>query len=279
MKKILTMFLALCMVLSLGVTAFASGEPSAEPSGEASDEAVWDAYVEYLHDFLVNQELPVNTGGMTIEIIEDEFMPQIKAGDFENPPAALLFSGLLDSGVAMTYDEFAAQYDGGASGEMSVEDAFIEYIHEWLIAEDEINSNMDENIRENEFMPLVREMNFVDFPAEMIYSGMLESGVPMTFEEFAAQYVPAAAPAAGGDTSVEAWHAYLKEYVDAVPAVDDVAYEVFCGLIDADDFTTPPADMMFNPEWWGFSALTYDEFVAAGGVYEIPAFDPGLVAD
>ena len=273
MKKTLAMLLALCMVLSLGVTAFASGEPS----GEASDDAVWDAYVEYLHDFLVNQELPVNTGGMTIEIIEDEFMPQIKAGDFENPPAALLFSGLLDSGVAMTYEEFAAQYTPAGEA-MSVEEAFIEYIHEWLIAEDEINSNMDENIRENEFMPLVREMNFVDFPAEMIYSGMLESGVPMTFEEFAAQYVPAAAPA-GGDTSVEAWHAYLKEYVDAVPAVDDEALQVFSALIDADDFTTPPADMMFNAQWWGFAAMTYDEFVAAGGVYEIPAFDPGLVPD
>ncbi len=70
----------------------------------------------------------------------------------------------------------------------SVEDAFIEYIHEWLIAEDAINDTMDENIRENEFMPLVREMDFTTFPAEMIYSGMLNSGVPMTFEEFAAQY-------------------------------------------------------------------------------------------
>ena len=47
MKKILAMLLALCMVLSLGVVAFASGEPSEEPSGEAmSDE---DAYLEYLH--------------------------------------------------------------------------------------------------------------------------------------------------------------------------------------------------------------------------------------
>jgi hypothetical protein len=39
---------------------------------------------------------------------------------------------------------------------------------------------------ENAFMPLVEQMNFTDFPAEMIYSGMLEQGVPMTFEQFAA---------------------------------------------------------------------------------------------
>ena len=85
--------------------------------------------------------------------------------------------------------------------------------------------------------------------------------------------------AAGADTSSEAYHAYLKEYVDAVPAVSDDQALEFYALIDADDFTTMPADMLFSAEWWGFAAMTYDEFVAAGGVYEIPAFDPTLTAD
>ena len=193
--KFLAMLLSLCMVLSLGTVAFASGEPSDEPAGVSVEEA----YLEYIHEWLL-AELEVNTGGMTIEVIETEIMPAVEAG---------------------RYDEF---------------------------------------------------------PADMLYNGMLDSGVAMTFEEFAAQYVPAAAPASG-DTSVEAWHAYLKEYVDAVPAVDDEGFQVLSALIDADDFTTPPADMLFNAQWWGFAAMTYDEFVAAGGVYEIPAFDPGLVAD
>ena len=50
-------------------------------------------------------------------------------------------------------------------------------------------------------------------------------------------------------------------------------------LITVEDYTTMPADMMFNADWWGYAAMTYDEFVAAAGVYEIPAFDPCLTAD
>ena len=84
---------------------------------------------------------------------------------------------------------------------------------------------------------------------------------------------------AGGDTSAEAWHAYLKEYVDAVPAVSAEQAQEFYALIDADDFTTMPADMLFSAEWWGYSAMTYEEFAAAGGAYTIPAFDPNLTAD
>ncbi|MCD7769993.1 MAG: hypothetical protein LUH36_07770, partial [Oscillospiraceae bacterium] len=85
--------------------------------------------------------------------------------------------------------------------------------------------------------------------------------------------------AAAGDTSEEAYHAYLKEFVDACPAVTDEQYLEFEALIDASDYTTMPADMMFDATWWGYAAMTYDEFVAAGGVYEIPAFDPSLTAD
>lgn len=74
----------------------------------------------------------------------------------------------------------------GASDEISVEEAFIDYIHEWLLAELEINAQMTLEQVEDEFMPLVEQMNFTDFPSEMIYSGMLETGVPMTYEEFVA---------------------------------------------------------------------------------------------
>ncbi len=85
--------------------------------------------------------------------------------------------------------------------------------------------------------------------------------------------------AAEGDTSEDAYHAYLKAYVAAVPAVDESQYEEFAALIDASDYSTMPADMLFDSTWWGYSAMTYDEFVAAGGVYEIPAFDASLTAD
>ena len=86
-----------------------------------------------------------------------------------------------------------------------------------------------------------------------------------------------AAPAAG-DTSEDAYKAYLKEYTSAIPAVQD-NIEDFYAAIDAGDYTVFPADMLFTDSYFGFAAMSYDEFVAAGGAYEIPAFDPNLAAD
>ncbi len=272
MKKILALVLSLCMVLSMGTMALAA---------DASDPAVQEAYVEYIHEWLL-AELEVNSS-MTIDQVENEFMPLIEAGDYVSFPAEMLYGGMLNSGVAMTIEEFAAQYvpeagSGEASGEvMSVEEAFVEYIHEWLLAEDAVNDTMTPEIVENEFMPLIEAGDYVTFPAEMLWNGMLNNGSPMTFEEFAAQYVPAAP--AGGDTSEAAYQAYLKEYIDAVPAVTDDQLPEYFALIEAGDYISFPVEMAFNATWWGFAAMTLDEFVAAGGVYEIPAFDPGLTAD
>ncbi len=81
-----------------------------------------------------------------------------------------------------------AAAETAAAGETSVEEAYVEYIHEWLLAELEINSSLTEDQVENEFMPLIEAGDYVSFPAEMLYGGMLESGTAMTFEEFAAQY-------------------------------------------------------------------------------------------
>ena len=115
MKKFLAMLLALCMALSLGAVAFASGEPSGEPSGEGVP--VEEAYLEYLHTWLVDN-LAVNVS-MTIEQVEDEFMPAFEAasktGDWltntvNGAPLDILFNGMLESGNAMTFEEFAAQF-------------------------------------------------------------------------------------------------------------------------------------------------------------------------
>ena len=85
--------------------------------------------------------------------------------------------------------------------------------------------------------------------------------------------------AADGDTSEAAYQAYLKSYVDACPAVTDEQYEEFAALIDAGNYTDFPVEMCFTDAYWGFVAATYDEFVAAGGNVELPAFDPTLSAD
>ncbi|MGM9615746.1 MAG: hypothetical protein ACI3W7_09520 [Oscillospiraceae bacterium] len=273
-SKIFALILALCMVLSMG--AFASAEPSAEASAEpAAAVSVEDAFIDYIHEWLLNEL--ANNSSMTIEQVEDEFMPLVREMNFVDFPAEMIYNGMLNTGVPMTFEEFSAQYVPAAA-EVSVEDAFIEYIHEWLLAEDAANDNMDESIVENEFMPLVREMNFVDFPADMLYNGMLNTGTPMTFEEFAAQYVPAA-PAAGGYTADEAgYKAYLKDWVAANPAVQ-ANIDEFNAAIDAGAYADFPLEMCFTDQWFGFAALSLDEFIAAGGVAEIPAFDPNLTAD
>ena len=85
--------------------------------------------------------------------------------------------------------------------------------------------------------------------------------------------------ASGGDTSEAAYQAYLKEYVDAVPAVSDDQYAEFAAAIDSGNYEDFPVAMCFVDTFWGYTAMTYEEFVAAGGAYEIPAFDSNLVAD
>ncbi len=81
-----------------------------------------------------------------------------------------------------------------AAGDTS-EAAYQEYLHQWLIAEDEVNETMTEDIRENEFMPLIYAGDYETFPAEMLWNGMLNNGSPLTYEEWAAQQGGAAAPA------------------------------------------------------------------------------------
>jgi len=85
----------------------ASDAPSAEPAGGQSVE---DAFVEYIHEWLLNEL--ANNSSMTIEQVEDEFMPLIEAGDYVSFPAEMLWNGMLNTGMPMTFEEFAAQYNG-----------------------------------------------------------------------------------------------------------------------------------------------------------------------
>ena len=74
-----------------------------------------------------------------------------------------------------------------------------------------------------------------------------------------------------GATSAADYQAYLLAWLDYENSVnatmtDDMKAE-FVALITAGDFTTFPADMLFNGMLITGSAMTYDEFVAANGVY------------
>lgn len=170
--------------------------------------------------------------------------------------------------------EASDEASGEASGEaVSVEDAYVEYLHEWLLAEDEVNDTMTSDIVENEFMPLLQAHDYTTFPAEMLWGDMLETGNPMTFEEFAAQYT---ADSGEGDTSEEAYKEYLKAFVAAVPANEGVEDE-FYAVIDAGDYYSFPMEIGFSG-YWGEIPMTLEEFQAAGGVYVLPDMS-GVVAD
>ena len=265
MKKILALVLSLCMVLSMGTMALAA---------DASDPAVQEAYVEYIHEFLL-AELAVNSS-MTIEQVEDEFMPAVKAGDFVNFPADMLFNGMLNSGVAMTIEEFAAQYvpAGDASGEASgeaktAEEAYVDYIYEFLLAELEVNTGgMTIEIIENEFMPLIEAGDYVSFPAEMLYSGMLDSGVAMTFEEFEAQYVPEVASGeASGEAAGGTYADYIYEWLLAELAINssmtiEQIEDEFMPLVEAGDYVSFPADMLYSGMLNSGVAMTFEEWSA-----------------
>ena len=74
-----------------------------------------------------------------------------------------------------------------------------------------------------------------------------------------------------GATSQADYQAYLKAWLDAENAVNDTmtddAVAEFYACIDAMDFTTFPGDMLFTGMLNTGAAMTYDEFVAANGVY------------
>lgn len=73
-----------------------------------------------------------------------------------------------------------------------------------------------------------------------------------------------------GDTSEAAYKSYLKAYMDCVPEMDGHEEELY-GLIDEGVIDVAPVAMAFE-DWFQENAMSYDEFVAANGVYELALF-------
>ncbi len=178
---------------------------------------------------------------------------------------------VLDSGIIMVEPlEGAAEETASASSADSVEDAYVAYLYAWLLAENEVNSTMTDDILENEFMPLIEAGDYTTFPASMLFDGMLENGVALTFEEFAATYEGSSDTAAAGGTDEAAYQAYLIAFVESCEDIQSSgAADEFIALIEAGDYVSFPAEMLFDATWFGEAAMTYDEFVAADGVYTI----------
>ena len=293
MKKLLSVVLCLAVMLSLGsVFVFASGEPSGSVAGTYTLEETNSYGLDIVWTLVLGD-------GGAYALTEENLVAGVVTytGTYTASGSVVTCSAMAEAGppvwdwadpagfvVTVSADGTFVPGAEAASGEaMSVEDAFVEYIHEWLLAEMEVNSNLTIEQVEDEFMPLVEIGDYVSFPAEMLWSGMLNSGVPMTFEEFAAQYVPAASgevagevskggwPLSGsGDTSLDAYKAYLKAYMDCVPEMDGHEEELY-GLIDSGVFTDPPVVMAFE-DWFEENAMSYDAFAAANGVYNLHRF-------
>ncbi len=98
----------------------ASGEPSGDPTGEPPASAAManpahggtpgatsdKDYQAYLKAWL-QEEAKVNAT-MTDDQVNNEFIPMIEAGNYTDFPVEMMFSGMLTTGAAMTYEEFVA---------------------------------------------------------------------------------------------------------------------------------------------------------------------------
>lgn len=231
MKKILALVLALTMVLALaacGSSAPAAEAPAAEaPAADApaaapaagDDLAGWKAYLEEY----------AKAGAPTEEDAQAVISQIEAAGTAAEVEAISELSVLFESVGVLTYDAWIAagkpaaqaagigseadkqgnasageasgeptgepgdipagssqanEAHGGTAGATSEAD-YKAYLKAWLAYENSVNTNMtDESV--SEFEALIDAGNYTDFPADMLFSGMLVTGSAMTYDQFVA---------------------------------------------------------------------------------------------
>lgn len=104
------------------ITVLDSGIIMVEPTkSAASAGGDVDAYNEYLHEWLKEEDAGNDT--MTEDIVENEFMPLIYAGDYESFPVEMLWNGMLNNGSPMTFEEWSAANAAPAVEEPAAADA------------------------------------------------------------------------------------------------------------------------------------------------------------
>lgn len=206
-------------------------EPSAEPSGEPSAEpAAEEAAAE-----------PV-----TEEAAETDAVP---ATDGTENQANVL----AGSAAPATAEEFAA---------------YVAYCEEYVT---NYTGSGDGTFDDGARAMALGELSAVAFGADVNafpFEMYVTQFGAMDYATFAAS-AATAAPAAG-DTSEAAYQAYLTAFVMSCEDIlSSGAEQEFIALIEAGDYVSFPVEMLFDAQWFGEAAMTYDEFVAAGGVYEI----------
>ena len=95
-------------------------------------------------------------------------------------------NGKVTSVTEADYDKYivGGEEEAAEGGAVDLE-AYHAYLYQWIENENANNDSMDDTM-EAEFKACIDIDDYVTFPGDMIFGGMLETGVPMTFDEFVA---------------------------------------------------------------------------------------------
>ncbi len=302
MKKILAIALVAVMVLCLGVSAMAAGTYTVTLINgmDGSVHATYEVAAGEDFVFTISCAAPCDMGpiaegeagsGVTTTVGSIVYSNVTTGGPNAYPTAETVTISGINADATVTVTPNPAEVDskfptitegaaaaGGASGEASGEaseepypmfEEYKAYLLETMLKDTFWQSNED----------LLRaDLAAAETPdAECIQnftgSGAVDqapSGVqfPMTYDAWYAEN--GASGEASGDTSEAAYQAYLIEFVASCEDIQTSGSAgEYIALIEAGDYVSFPVEMLFNPQWFGEAAMTLDEFVAAGGVYEI----------
>lgn len=226
MKKILALALAMLMMLALvacggGEEAAAPEAPAAPAAAPAAEGATWADYQAYLIEkagsnapdlaefeaqvYAINswEELDqtVSPWDQMFTTIGLSTWEEFQAGTVKEP--AVMGTA---SGEASETTEAAGEASGEPSGEApsdvpasatvpneahggqagaTTEADYQAYLKAWLAFEKTVNSSMDDS-HYDEFIAAIDTMSFDAMPGDMLFNGMLNSGVAMTYDEFVA---------------------------------------------------------------------------------------------
>ena len=271
LSKLLALVLAFCMVLSLGV--FADMEP---PEGDKKDEGVPAA-----EEAAAGVTPGTYTDGANTLVIADDFTFVLETAgeDMDGGAFALTVKGVYADGAFTITGVFDGDMDlteiaseeqlagnlatvealaGAGAGEAAGGwDAWIEYLKGLVQPDldiyDMVMSELD----------AAKEEDYTGMEDGTVFGVLAFSYEAIAYEDFAP------APAAGG-TDEAAYQAYLCAFVDSCEDIQTSgAGQEFKDAINAGNYVDFPVEMLFDAQWFGEAAMTYDEFVAAGGAYDI----------
>ena len=302
MKKILAIALVVVMVLCLGVSAMAAGTYTVTLINgmDGSVHATYEVAAGEDFVFSISCAAPADMGapaagetgaGVTTTVGTIAYSNITTGGPNAYPTAeTVTISGInADATVTVTPnpDEVdsvfptiteGAAAGGSASGEASGEasedpypmfEEYKTYLYETL---------MQDTFWQGNEANLTAALEAAETPDDESIQNFTGSGdvdqapsgvqFPMTYDAWYAEN--GASGEASGDTSEAAYQAYLIAFVNSCEDIQTSgAAPEFIALIEAGDYVTFPVEMLFNEQWFGEAAMTLDQFVAAGGVYEI----------